>query len=40
MVYGNTKNIEVGIRNYSDKGFRINTVNYEGNYNSRSKKLK
>lgn len=38
MVYGDTKNIEVGIISTSDVGFRINTVNYEGQYNSRSQK--
>ena len=38
MVYGNAKNLEIGIRNRSNIGFRINSINYEGNYNTRSTK--
>jgi len=39
MVYGDAKNIRIGIRNSDDKGFRINTVSYEGNINRRSRRL-
>lgn len=39
MVYGNSKNIRVHIENKTDKGFRINSVSLEGNYNSRSRRI-
>jgi len=39
MVYGDAKNIRIGIRNSDNKGFRINTVSYEGNINRRSRRL-
>ena len=37
-VYGDTRNIEVGIKSTSEKGFRINTVSYEGQITSRSRR--
>jgi len=39
MVYGNAKNIEVGISSTSNKGFKINSVSYEGALSQRSRKL-
>ena len=39
MVYGDAKNMEIGIKSNSNVGFRINTISYEGNFNSRSKKV-
>jgi len=39
MVYGDSRNIRLAITNNSDKGFRINSVSLEGNYNSRSRRV-
>jgi hypothetical protein len=39
MIYGNSKNIRVSIANLDTSGFRINSVSFEGNYNSRSKRI-
>jgi len=39
MVYGDAKNMRIGIRNSDSQGFRINTVSYEGNINRRSRGL-
>lgn len=39
MVYGDTKNIKIGIENTSQYGFRINSLAYEGELNSRSKRI-
>ncbi|MDB4681403.1 hypothetical protein OAE88_00685 [bacterium] len=38
MVYGDTKNVEIGIVNNSEIGFKINTVSYEGAIVSRSRR--
>jgi len=39
MVYGDSRNIRLAITNNSEKGFRINSVSLEGNYNSRSRRV-
>lgn len=39
IVFGNTKNIKIGIENKTSLGFRINSLAYEGNVNSRSKRI-
>ncbi len=39
LVYGDAKQIEVGIRNLTSNGFRINAVSYEGALTKRDKKL-
>ena len=39
MVYGDAKNIRVGILNNDASGFRLNTVSYEGNITKRAKGL-
>ena len=36
MVYGDAKNVRVGIHNDQTTGFRINTVSFEGNLVRRS----
>ena len=36
MIYGDSKNIRVGIKNTGFKGFRIEKVSFEGNINKRS----
>ena len=38
MIYGNSKNVKVGIASLNDSGFRINTVSHEGAYTTRSKR--
>ena len=38
MVYGDAKNMEIGISSESEDGFRINTVSYEGLITQRSKR--
>ncbi len=39
MIYGDAVDMRVHIVNSSDKGFKINSVSFEGNYNSRNKKV-
>lgn len=39
MVFGDTKNIKIGIENNSNYGFRINSIAYEGELNSRSRRI-
>ena len=38
MIYGQSKNIRTYIANMSSKGFAINTLSLEGNFNIRSKR--
>jgi len=39
MIYGNSKNIRLNIRSLDSKGFRINSISLEGNYNKRSTRI-
>lgn len=39
IIFGNAKNIKIGIENNTNLGFRINSLAYEGNVNSRSKRI-
>ena len=39
MVYGDAKNIRVGVMSNNSFGFRINTVSYEGNITRRARSL-
>jgi len=39
MVYGSSKNMRLDIINLSDRGFRINSVVLEGNYNNRNRRI-
>jgi hypothetical protein len=38
MIYGDAKDVRLSIINDSDKGFRINSVTLEGNFNTRSRR--
>ena len=38
MIYGDSKNVRLAITNNSEKGFRINSILLEGQFNSRSKR--
>jgi len=38
-VMGSAKDMRIQIESSDEKGFQINAVSYEGNYNSRSKKV-
>ena len=39
LVFGDAKNIKIGIENNTEFGFRINALAYEGNVNSRSRRI-
>ena len=38
MIYGDAKNVRLHILNNNDKGFNINSISFEGNFNSRSRR--